>query len=156
MSPNRTLYVRDDDLPLWERAESYAAEQNRSVSAVVAEALKSFLPAQIKAGDMSEIRVETGEEPVVTRAFIGRWLVEPDPDRTRTEVDGYDAEFYWGIALTRRGKIAAYSAHYNGVHPAKLEVYDDFDEAESDFVPPDLVSMAATALGQERVLRMDI
>jgi hypothetical protein len=154
--PNKTLYVRDDDLPLWERAQNYAAERNRSVSAVVTEALKTFLPAEIKAGDMSEIRVETGEEPTITRAFIGRWLVEPDADGTRTVVDGYDAGTYWGIALTRRGKIAVYSAHCNDRRAARLDVHDDLDEAENDGTPPDLISMAATALGQERVLKMDI
>lgn len=44
MSPNKTLYVRDDDLPVWERAESYAKATRQSVSALVAAALSRYLP----------------------------------------------------------------------------------------------------------------
>jgi hypothetical protein len=157
MSPNKTLYVREDDLPLWEHAERYATEQNRSVSAVVTDALKTFLPPDVRAGEMSEIRVQTGEQPIVTQAFTGRWLVAPDAKGTRTVLDGYEADAYWGIALTRKGKIAVYSGYVGDEGANRLDVYDDLDAAEHQGgTPGDLISMAATALGQDRVVRLNI
>jgi hypothetical protein len=41
--PNKTLYVRDDDLGIWERAESYARASRQSVSVLVAAALDRYI-----------------------------------------------------------------------------------------------------------------
>ncbi len=150
MSPNKTLYVRDADGDIWDQAERYAAGRRQSLSSVVAEALRHFLPAE------TEIRVEVGGEPTQTQAFFGRWLVEPHPDRTRTVVDGYDTDLHWGVALTRRGQIAVYTADYYGHVPARLETYPTLDEAEKHGVPGDIISMAAHELGEDRVTRLDI
>lgn len=48
MSPNKTLYVRDDDVRTWEQAEQFAKLTHQSVSLVVAEALRRFLPPHVR------------------------------------------------------------------------------------------------------------
>ena len=103
-------------------------------------------------GDMQEITVEVGE-PALTVGFTGRWLVDPDPDETR---GGSNTSAYWGIALTRRGRIAVYTAHVNDGWPAVLRDYDSLDRAADDGVPEHLIILAAAELGEQRVLRLDI
>jgi hypothetical protein len=41
--PNKTIYVRDDDLPLFERAVQYAKRHRSTLSGVIAMALEEFL-----------------------------------------------------------------------------------------------------------------
>lgn len=101
---------------------------------------------------MEEITVDVGER-ALTVGFTGRWLVDPDPDETR---GGSNAGAYWGIALTRRGRIAVYTAHVNDRWPAVLQDYDSLDRAANDDVPEHLIVLAAAELGEKRVLRLDI
>ena len=44
MSPNKTLYIRDQDMPAWERAESAARRRGISLSQLVAQALERAVP----------------------------------------------------------------------------------------------------------------
>jgi hypothetical protein len=101
---------------------------------------------------MNEITVEVGE-PSLKMGFTGRWLVEPDLDETRA---GNDAGAYWGIALTRRGRIAVYTAHVNERWPASLSDYDSLNAAADDDVPEEIIARAAAELGETRVLWRDI
>lgn len=43
MSPSKTLYVRDEDVSVWEQAEQAAKARRQSVSSVVTAALRSYL-----------------------------------------------------------------------------------------------------------------
>lgn len=105
-------------------------------------------------GDLEKITVEVADPPL-TVGFVGRWLLEPDPDATRTTLDGHDAGAYWGVAATRRGRIAVYVAHCNERWPAHLTDYDDLDQAARE-IPADIIAQAAAALGEQRVLWRDI
>jgi hypothetical protein len=104
---------------------------------------------------MGPITVEVGD-PALTVGFSGRWLVEPDPDGTRTEGDAYDVGTYWGVALTKRGRIAVYSSHRDDGRPASLSHYDSLDEAADHWVPANIIARAAAGLGGQRVLWRDI
>ncbi len=108
-----------------------------------------------KEDDMEQITVETGEDYNITEAFTGRWLVEPDRKDSRTGEEGWDAGAYWGVAHTKRGNIAIYSAHCNEGFAGKLEVYKTLDDAGND-VPEDILAMAASAMGEKRVIWRDI
>lgn len=110
--------------------------------------------------DMEQITVDVGE-PSLTVGFTGRWLLEPDAHLTRTSEAGYeaatswDADAYWGIALTGRGRIAVYSGRCTDGWPARLDDYDTLDQA-ADHVPADIIARAAAELGEERVIWRDI
>lgn len=43
MASTRTIYVRDEDAELWERLASAAAQQRRSVSAILAGLITEYL-----------------------------------------------------------------------------------------------------------------
>lgn len=154
MSPAKTLYVRDDDVEVWEYAELLAKATNRSLSTFVTEMLRTQGILR-RDDEANTVKIDVGD-PTHTVGFKGRWLVPPDSDETRTKEDGHDAGAYWGVALTKRGRIAVYTAHCNDGWPAMLADYDDLDAASADNVPADIIAMAAKELGQQHVVWRDI
>jgi hypothetical protein len=105
--------------------------------------------------DAQAITVEIGE-PAITVGFKGRWLIEPDANRTRTGQERHDAGAYWGVALTRRGRIAVVTAHRNELWPAALRDYDSLNDAVEAGLPADIAAEAAARLGGDFILWRDI
>jgi hypothetical protein len=148
--PKINVYVPDD------LAEAMRQRQI-SVSSICQAALRrevTRLEVE-EATDLKEIVVETGS-PAFETGFVGRWLVEPDADRTRSHTHGQEHDAYWGVAVTRRGRIAVYAAHRDGLWPARLDDYDSLDDAASDDVPGDILARAATVLLADPVVWRDI
>lgn len=139
------------------------AEQVRTrdlpISAICQDALREAVEMHDKKErtmtDMQQISVETGADYDMTETFTGLWLVEPDSDETRTGEENWDAGTYWGVARTKKGQIAVYTAHCNGRSPGHLDAYPSLEQAEGN-VPEDILAMAAAALGQKRVIYRDI
>jgi hypothetical protein len=161
--PNRTLYVRDEDTAVWDRAEQAAENARQSVSQLVATALRHYLPTIHTPGDqLSDIRVRTGtgsdhfdatmEDYGQVESFTGRWLVPPG-DEAASGATRHTTGLYYAVALTRRGQIAVYSYHPQGRGPAKLEAFPVLEEAG---LPGDIEVKAAAALGQPTVRLRDI
>ncbi|HYJ67764.1 MAG TPA: hypothetical protein VEX15_08875 [Nocardioidaceae bacterium] len=130
------------------------AEQVRarelSVSAICARALRDEISHLQTIEQAVGIIVQVGE-PALDIGFSGRWLVEPDRDKTRA---GPDEGAYWGVALTKRARIAVYRAHVN--KPASLSDYDTLDNATADEVPEEIIAFAKAALGEAHVIWRDI
>lgn len=162
MAPNKTLYIREADVEVWERAEAIARSRGTSVSQLATDGLRATLPPVIPADDpgMEEIRVDVGtEEWHHEKAFIGRWLVAYGEDSGTSEDIALSGGHWlttarWGVALTKRGKIAVFRSESYG-EPGSLEVFDSLNDAEDD-VPADILAEAAAALGHKRVTLMDI
>lgn len=226
MSPNKTLYIRDEDIPVWERAEQVSRLIKLSASQLATSGLRRLLfpksPRDIKvfvsaddvdditfadsdgapllifkrhaehgmgwvlytydgddyfiagglgdvesalgtarshlqrksAPEMETITVDVGE-PNRKVGFIGRWLVEPHFQETRSTEAGYDAGAYWGVARTKRGRIAVYTAHCNEAWPATLNDYDGLDAAAQK-LPENILADAKAALGEEYFIMRDI
>jgi post-segregation antitoxin CcdA len=104
---------------------------------------------------METITVETGDDYGITEGFVGRWLLAPERDETRTGESRWDAGVYWGVALTARGRIAVYTAHCNQLYPGVLKSYDTFADA-TKILPPDIAAQAASELGEDFVIMRDI
>lgn len=158
MVPNKTIYIREADTEVWERAEKLAGG---SVSALITEALRRYISAeeQKEQTDMENIEVDlqrTKWDTPYTVQFVGRWLLHPDPSDTRTSEDGYDAGAYFGVALTQRGKIAVYVQHVNDGFAPRLTPYSSFEEAERSGVPGDILATAAADMGADYVQKWDI
>ncbi len=150
--PKINIYLPDD---LAERVRN----ANLSVSAVcqgaLREELERMLVVEQLAAKEERIVVNVGGpyDTIVEKAFHGTWLLPPDEDETR---GGSDAGAYWGVALTRRGRIAVYVAHCNENWPAKLTVYDSLDEAQEDGVPGEVLVAAAADLDEDFTIELDI
>lgn len=142
--PNKTLSVRENDLPLWERAERAAKDARTTVSALVATALAEYL------GGTDVITVTmygwNPSTPVRKESFVGRWIVDPDlesdysnDEARRRAMDrgltfnhsGGPGEWRAGLAETGRGRIAVYLHHWNydGEFPPELHDFDTLDDA---------------------------
>jgi hypothetical protein len=107
---------------------------------------------------METIQVELwgAEERPYTAEFVGRWLVHPDPDETRTSEPGYDAGGYYGVALTEQENLAIYWAYCNEGRAPALEAYSSFKEAEEASIPGDILATAASELGGGYARKLDI
>jgi hypothetical protein len=97
--------------------------------------------------DFEKIIVRTGC-PAVDEAFVGRWLVEPDPDESRSRLAGH-AGAYWGVAITESGRYAIYIAHCAEVWPGRLVEHDSLADA-AGVAPATVLAAAAAAARHAR------
>ena len=158
MVPNKTIYVREADAELWEKAEKLAGG---SLSGLITEAVRRYTEEEDRKEQMKMKTIQTIEPIEVdlggSRArFVGEWLLDPDPDETRTGEPGHDAGAYYGVALTERGNIAVYTRHVNDGFAPTIVAYDSFETAEENGVPSDILATAADAMGADYVRELDI
>lgn len=153
MSPNKTLYIREVDVPIWERAEKAAEKARQPISQLVTGLLRHHVEQLDTADDEITVDMRDKDGHEWTEAFRGRWLIEPDDDNRF----GGDAGACYGIAQTAKGNIAVYAYHVNDKWQPRLLAYPDLDEAQADLnLSPEPVAAAAAVMGQRRVIRRDI
>lgn len=153
MSPNKTVYIRDDDVPTWESAEQAAKQAGQPLSRVIVRLLREHVEQLPAADDEVIVDMRDKEGRDWEEAFRGRWLIEPEDDNRF----GRDVGDCYGIALTAKGKIAVYVYHVNDRWPPVLHVYASLDEAQAGLdLDPVAIAMAAAAMGQRRTIRRDI
>ena len=157
--PKVTLYVREAEQDLWERAKALAGGEE-SLSSIVTEALREYVKrkerereAQSKLQDaMSEVVLQvayvTGDGPRGSYKirFVGVKLAEgEDPDTGDT----------FEIYMTRSGRFVLYGYHAGGdffYH----NVYNSFEElSKRSGVPADVLADAAEAIGKEYVVDIE-
>ena len=91
-------------------------------------------------------------------SFWGRWVIEPDPETTRSALPERAQHWrdgvHYGVAQTCRGRIAVYMAKSDNPRwPPTLEDYDTLADAQ---IPEDIRSQAAAVLGIREVIHRDI
>ena len=101
--PNKTIYVADADLPVFDRAQELAGE---NLSATIAQALRHFIQAEeARAQGFGEITLKVGRNMTYTRKqFLGRELARY---RTRDEETG--RLLTQTVFLTARGRFVLYT-----------------------------------------------
>lgn len=159
--PKVTIYLPDD-------LSARVKAAKISVSPVCQKALETELERHEArrrlVNEMEELEVELWgpNEQRYRATFTGRWLVEPDPDETRTSEEfapsggQYDAGAYWGVAVTAKRNIAVYTAHSNEAWAPSLDTFDTLQDAQDDGVPADIIAAAARDLGEDVVVKLDI
>ncbi len=161
--PRKNIYVAEADEEVWEKAEKLA---EGSISSLVAGWMREFVDERERQEEqmqqvqqeMGPIEVELGGRDIPKRTvrFQGTWLVEPQEDYTRTAEPHYDAGAYYGVASTRRGRIAVYCAHVNERFDATLDTYPSLEAAEAADVPKDIINEARRGLDPYYVEELDI
>ena len=166
--PNKTIYVREEDLPVFEEAERLGGD---SLSSIIAEALRRFV--DVKRAELFGMREHAlpvgvlrsqGDDDVRTVRFIGRLLAEADVYHGQTS-DRKDRGTDYRVYQTKAGKIRGWgekgsrwerendTADYAVLD--QLPGYDDeiygkvLDLIET--LPGSLLQEAAEALGEELV-----
>ena len=167
----KTIYVRDEDLQVFEQAEDLGGD---SLSAVIAKALKRFVAAkQAEAQGMEEFTLEVGrivpagrgDDDVRKVRFVGRLLAEGEVTSPENDC-GTDYEIY----QTQAGKILVWWKTWSRWENestlkdyAALSTLPGFDEPVEGILdlihprplPGSLLQDAAEALGQELVEFID-
>jgi hypothetical protein len=104
---NRTIYVKDEDAPLWEEAKE-----------VIGESLSSFLTSQLRQAVAAKRAEAQGLERIVLSfqdtgrkprrvAFYGRWIISPE-DPWKKKTYGVSNDQY-AVALSGRGNFVVFN-----------------------------------------------
>src|ERR1700730_16544772 len=100
--PNRTIYVADSDVSLFERAQTLAGG---NLSAAIAEAIRRFVEArEKKVSGFEEITVEVGKLVHTHKRFQGRLLA-----RAHIFEENEMRQLSYSVYLTPKGNLVVYS-----------------------------------------------
>ncbi len=173
MVPNKTIYVSDGDLPLYQRAQELAGD---NLSAAISAALRRYVDVEEgrrEGFDEIIVRVGLGKGRKVrfTGVLLGEWLntspsrvenfhvyrgrkgkfvlhVERSADYTMVDADGKPAGW--------RGSLGIGNISYGGTPgESTLEVIGTLEELR-DKVPPQLYDMVAGHAQRPAVEDLDI
>lgn len=164
--PTRTVYVRQQDLPLWEKAQTYAAK-GRSLSSIVLEGLRLFVEAiekeqQASAGETARVaeqpaenggtqtvsfRVGESDSPVTMSVrFYGRLLATSTAQEEAT----------YSLYVTRKGRFLVHRRTGKG---SDYQVFDSLGEvvqaknaAGNSLYPPELIGRAFETLDSDGIV----
>jgi len=169
--PNKTIYVRDEDLQIFEEAEKLGGD---SLSGIIAEALRRFV--DVKRAELYGMQEHVlhvgvlrsqGADDVRTVRFVGRLLAEAEVFTGQTS-DRKDRGTVYQIYQTKAGKILVWWKKWTRWEGESdlldyavmdgLPGYDDeiSGKVHGEHLPPEtlpgsLLQEAAEALGRELV-----
>lgn len=111
---NKTLYIRDEDAIVWERARELAGEK---LSPVIVAALKRFIAqkegeeALTKGFERIELSFRDADkhEIPVKKAFMGKWIIPPKEPYREYDLNNEDYSHNYALALTPKGNVVIYS-----------------------------------------------
>jgi hypothetical protein len=143
---NKTIYIRDEDVSVWDRAKELAGDK---LSPVIVDGLRMFISqketemAESKGFERIEISFSDSDDHYIPKkkAFYGKWvfpLAEPyDEFYPDTAVTGR-----YALALTRKGNVAVlfWQESDEGASRFKFRVYPSLERVAAD----DEVNGAAT------------
>ena len=136
-----------------ETGEPFNVARRKAEAAARAQDVDSDQPyefIEVEVGEPGHSQVTSYHRHI--ESFWGRWIIKPDPDTTATSERGPKGAYY-GVAQTRRGRIAVYTGMTNPAWAPRLADYDTLAEAN---LPEDIRRRAAGALGIREVIHRDI
>jgi EXLDI family protein len=172
--PNKTIYVSDGDLPLYQRAQELAGD---SLSAAIAAALRRYVDVEEGRLDgFDDITVRVGPAPGrkvrFTGVLLGEWTsTTPSRIDTFRVYRGRTGKFVVHVEhspdftmVDKEGKPAGWRAQLGldwnvsfGSTPGEstLEVVDTLDELK-ERIPPQLFDLVAGSASQPPIEDLDI
>lgn len=170
--PNKTIYVSDGDLTLYQRAQELAGG---NLSSAIAKALRRYVDAEeglLEGFDEITVRVGvgTGRKVRFTGVLVGEWWADKSMEHLRV-FRGRTGRFvvhversaeWWAVdaegkpAVGWRSWLGLGDLRY-GSTPAEstLEVVETVEELR-DKLPPELFDMVARSSKQPTVEQLDI
>jgi EXLDI family protein len=172
--PNKTIYVSDGDLPLYQRAQELAGD---NLSAAIAAALRRYVDVEEgRLEGFDDITVRVGPAPGrkvrFTGVLLGEWVntshsrvetfhvyrgrtgkfvvhIDRSPDWTMVDAEGKPAGWRAQLGLD-------WNVSY-GTTPgeATIEVVETIDELR-ERIPPQLFDMVASSASQPPIEELDI
>jgi hypothetical protein len=112
---NKTIYIRDEDVPIWERAKELAGDK---LSPAIVAGLKRFIAdreaeeAEAKGFERIEVSFNDADDHHIPKkkAFYGKWIYPPEHKEVFKQHDE-DGENWWyyAVAMTAKGSVVVYS-----------------------------------------------
>jgi hypothetical protein len=133
---NKTVYLRDDEVPLWERARELSGDK---LSPVIVSALKRFV-AEREAAPRGYERIllefnDAHEHNLPKRkAFFGRWIISPQKPLMLVDEGGTERDVHT-VAETAKGAVVVtkYTEDNEGGRSGtKLWIYGSFMDAAAN------------------------
>ncbi len=153
--PQKTIYVKDEHLKLWEEVKELIGDE--SLSEVIVEGLQRVIDSRRAAVDnlqRIELFVGEGEGQGHTIAFYGRELAS---------YDDYEWTAYHTAYITKKGKLFIYTDAGDGCVARYYKVFNTFAEAGDEkheggepIYPPEFLTEAAEELGEKYIVELDI
>lgn len=105
---NKTLYLKDDEAPVWERARELAGDK---LSPVIVTALKQFIAmkeAEPRGFERIEVKYEDADDDNLPKrkAFYGRWIFPPSEPLERDE---QGETCCYAVAVTAKGNAVFFT-----------------------------------------------
>lgn len=156
--PNKTIYVSDSDLPVFERAQELAGG---NLSATIAQALHGLVEREeLGQRGFEEITVEVGTLVHVPKRFVGRSLADGKVGgRGRSHITTY------AVYQTQKGRYALHvrtEPNWQASDPdwdepieCRLDVFESLDELK-ELVPQELYDAVVSATADIRGEFLDI
>ena len=134
-SMNKTVYLRDEEVPVWERARELSGDK---LSPVIISALKAFVAAKEAEGTgwqriLLEFNDANDNMLPKRKAFFGRWIISPEKRLVALYEDGDHSDIYV-VAETAKGNVVVltHSEDAEGMSGKKFLVYASFQKAAAD------------------------
>lgn len=155
---NKTIYIADEDLPIFQKAQEIAGE---SISKVIARALRQYVTERdLEGTDLKECEAWSGyhgkEQNVEKARFIGKMLSGIMVE----DQDGF--QFTYTLYFTRKANFLLQvkkvvpediDDHYTDYY---YEIIDDFSKLYNRNLPLPLIKEAEEKLGRSHVRFLDI
>ena len=161
MVPNKTIYVSDADLSIFEEAQELAGG---NLSAAIAQALRHFVSSQGSPDRLHEVEVKVGKVAYSLKQFKGRLIAKG------TEQGHKKPPLFYEVYQTAKGQFAVHThmtpgwSGYPGVdgswlEPGEgeyhLEVYENLSTLEGN-IPDELYNVVVQNLEGKPVEELDI
>lgn len=161
---NKTIYVSEDDLPLFEEAQKLFGG---NLSAVIAHALRLFVESRTRAGDFADVTlVVGGPEDRRSERFAGRHIADwrhLDSQGTALVFSVYRTRRHrWALYQRRAPLTSAEQALYGAAAPGtwiqdapRLDVFDQLDDLKQ-VIPQELQVLVDTDPQELPLIERDI
>ncbi|WP_224981199.1 hypothetical protein [Geomonas agri] len=156
--PNKNIYVADEDMQIFQRAQEVAGE---SISKVIVQALRQYLVQKdLEGTEFKECEAMKGIYrnglSIEKARFIGKHLSTMtigEPDDTKM--------FTYDLYTTRKGKFLLQSQVWYADDPEigvsyDFEVIEDFSKLYTRGLPSKLIKDAEEQLGKSHIRFLDI
>ncbi len=135
---NKTLYLRDDEVPLWERARELSGDK---LSPVIVAALRRYVAdkeAETKSFERIVVSYQDAREHGLpkAKAFYGKWIISPDEEFGYLESENQLYRSCYAVGVTAKGSAVVYCWQQWELSQKKFYerfyIYPDLEVAASD------------------------
>ena len=134
---NKTIYIRDEDVEVWDRAKELAGDK---LSPVIVDGLKKFIAAKeaeldfVRGFERITVKFNDADTHNIPRikSFHGKWIIPP----TKPEIqcsEERDKQWSFSLAMTAKGAVVIYWVEEEEDGTAQyFKVYPSLETAAAD------------------------